>query len=239
MKPGKIKILIVDDSDVMLRVITEYFRPYNVSISTSINGLDGIKKATETKPDLILLDLLMPNFDGLKMLQVIKLLDELKHIPVIVISANTDKTNVLSAIEAGADQVLAKPVKRDLLITAVEKSLGKPVSFKPDVEAEAFEETDAELKEQLRKSFVNSFNNEKNSLNESLLHKNIPALKYFAHNTKSIAHSIGHPQLLKINTEIEKLFENPEANWQLIQIKFNQVFAIIKDVENSLAAWKN
>ena len=235
----KIKILIVDDSDIMLKIMNEYFRVYDVIIATSINGLDGIKKAKEIKPDLILLDLLMPNFDGLKMLQVVKLLDELKHIPVIVISANTDKANVLSAIEAGADQVLAKPVKKDILISAVEKAIGTAMNFKPDMGDEIIEETDGELKEHLIKSFVEKFNSEKLSLDDFLLNKNINELKSFAHNSRSISQSIGHPQLLNVNTEIEYLLGKPVVNWQLIKIKFNQVFAIIKDIENSLAIWKN
>jgi len=235
----KIKILIVDDSDIMLKIMHEYFRVYDVIIETSINGLDGIKKAKEIKPDLILLDLLMPNFDGLKMLQVVKLLDELKHIPVIVISANTDKANVLSAIESGADQVLAKPVKKDMLISAVEKAIGTTLNFKPDLGNDIIEETDDELKEHLIKSFVTKFKSEKKEVDEFLFNKDINGLKNFAHNTKSIAQTIGHPQLLNINAEVENLLEKPVVNWQLIKIKFNQVYAIIRDIENSLAVWKN
>ncbi|GBD88112.1 transcriptional regulatory protein SrrA [bacterium BMS3Abin03] len=238
MQSNRIKILIVDDSDIILKVLKEYFKVYNVKITTSINGLDGIKKAIEVKPDLILLDLLMPNFDGLKMLQVVKLLNELKNIPVIVISGNTDKINVLSAIEAGADQVLAKPLKKDLLISAVENSLGKTLTLELNQDDKLNTEMNEELIEQLKKLFIENFHKEKSILNESLIHKDAGPLKHFAHNAKIVGKSIGYRQLQKVNIELENLLHNKDIDWQLIQIKFRQLSAIVKDIENSLVVWE-
>jgi hypothetical protein len=67
-----------------------------------------------------------------------------------------------------------------------------------------------------------------------LSQKDSERLKQFVHNAKTVGQSIGYPQLGKINSEIENLLSNGPVNWDIIKIKFNQVFAIVKDIENSL-----
>ncbi len=237
MNNDRMKILIVDDSDIILNILKEYFSPYNVQVATSRNGLEGIKKAIEVKPNIILLDLLMPNFDGIKMLQVIKLMEELSEIPVIVISGNTDKVNVLTAIEAGADRVLAKPIKREQLTEAVEQLLGKKLPLNANSSGVFAAEIDEGLISQLKKLFVENFRNEKQKLERALNERNPQPLKQFAHNAKSVGSTISYPQLQKINSEIEKILNTSEIDWQIVKIKFNQVASIIKDLENSIAVW--
>ncbi|RMD49886.1 MAG: response regulator, partial [Ignavibacteria bacterium] len=87
--PNVIKVLVVDDSDIIKHSLRKFLSEYNFEVFVSNDGLEGIEKARTEKPNLILLDLMMPNFDGLKMLQVLKVFDEIKDIPVIVISGNT------------------------------------------------------------------------------------------------------------------------------------------------------
>ena len=101
-----IKILVVDDSDIIRQSLKTFFRDYNIEVITCHDGLEGIQETIEHKPSLIFLDLMMPNFDGVKMLQVLKVLDDLKTIPVIVISGNTNKRNVITSIEVGGDRVI-------------------------------------------------------------------------------------------------------------------------------------
>jgi len=237
MKQAKIKILVVDDSDIILKILKGFFSIYYVQIITSRNGLEGIKKALETKPDIILLDLLMPNFDGIKMLQVIKLMDNLKQVPVIVISGNTDKVNVLTAMESGADKVLAKPLKKDVLIDVIQKLLGKELPLNSNSFMTSHVERDNEIILQLKKLFVENFYNEKDKIEKAITGNNPEPLKRFARNAKSVSISISYPQLKKINFEIEKILNKSEIDWQLLKIRFNQFSAIIKDLENSLAVW--
>ena len=112
----KNKVLIVDDSDVILHTLKDFFEDYNFEVITCSDGLEGIQKAAEEKPDLIILDLMMPNIDGIKMLQVKNVLEDIQNIPVLVISANTAKRNVMAALEAGAHRVISKPLDQQLII---------------------------------------------------------------------------------------------------------------------------
>lgn len=118
-------VLIVDDSDIIRHSLKNFFEDYKFQVVTCNDGLEGIQKAIKHKPRVIFLDLLMPNLNGLKMLQVIKVMDELKDIPVIVISGNANKTNVLAAIEAGAERVISKPLKKTIIIRNVNEVLGE------------------------------------------------------------------------------------------------------------------
>ncbi len=119
----KINILVVDDSDIIRNSLRNFFSEYHLDVITCLNGLEGIQKAIEHKPCLIILDLLMPNFDGIKMLQVIKVIDDLKKIPVIVISGNTNRSNVLASLEAGADRVISKPLQKEVIIKNINEVL--------------------------------------------------------------------------------------------------------------------
>ena len=101
----KLSVLIVDDSDITRNSLRSFFEDYKLEVITCNDGLEGIQKALEYKPNLIFLDLLMPNLNGLKMLQVMKVIKDIKGIPVIVISGNTNKQNVMAAIEAVAEKV--------------------------------------------------------------------------------------------------------------------------------------
>ncbi|AFN75398.1 response regulator receiver protein [Melioribacter roseus P3M-2] len=121
---NKVRILVIDDSDIIRNVIKNFLSEYNIEVVMSSDGLEGIQKAIEYKPKLIFLDIMMPNLDGLRMLKVIKVLDDLKDIPVIVISGHTDKKNVLEAVKSGAINVISKPLSKSILIKSIKEALG-------------------------------------------------------------------------------------------------------------------
>ncbi len=124
LKKSKTKVLIIDDNHSILEYLKTVFSRYNFEIKTSNNGYDGLHEVAKFKPDIIFLDLMMPSIDGIQLLQLKKVLNDIKHIPVIVISANAGRNNVMAAIEAGAERVLAKPINIKQLKSAVDEVLG-------------------------------------------------------------------------------------------------------------------
>ncbi len=154
IKKRKTKVLIIDDNHSILEYLKTLLSRYNFEIKTSENGYDGLNDVAEFKPEIIFLDLMMPNIDGIQMLQLKNKLNEIKDIPVIVISANAGRNNVMAAIEAGADRVLAKPINIKLLKSSVNEVLGGDYfeleKSESELKLEAVEQKiDNELKEKL------------------------------------------------------------------------------------------
>lgn len=104
----KEKILIVDDTDFYINAYRTKLLGEGYIVNTARNGVEAIKSIAVDKPDLILLDLMMPVMDGFKVLQTIKLDANLKEIPVVVFSAKGATEEIGKAIAAGATDFLVK-----------------------------------------------------------------------------------------------------------------------------------
>lgn len=110
------KILSVDDSRTIRMIVTRAFRPYDCSVCEAGNGEEGLVVAAREKPDLILLDVTMPVMDGVTMLTKLKEDPALKSIPVIMLTAESGRENVLHIAKLGVRDYLVKPFKEEQLI---------------------------------------------------------------------------------------------------------------------------
>jgi len=120
------KILSVDDSRTIRLIVGKAFRPYDVLLFEATNGEEGLAVATREKPDLIILDVTMPVMDGVTMLSKLKETAELKTIPVIMLTAESGRDNVLQIAKIGVRDYLIKPFKEDQLL----EKAGRIVSLK-------------------------------------------------------------------------------------------------------------
>ena len=111
-----IKILSVDDSRTIRLIVTKAFRPYDCQVCEASNGEEGLAAAARERPDLILLDVTMPIMDGVTMLTKLKENEELKSIPVIMLTAESGRDNVLQIARLGVRDYLVKPFKEEQLI---------------------------------------------------------------------------------------------------------------------------
>jgi CheY-like chemotaxis protein len=234
--PGneKIKILVVDDSDIIRYSLKNFFEDYNLEVITCLNGLEGIQKAIEHKPRLIFLDIMMPNFDGIKMLQVIKLLDDLKAVPVIVISANTDKKNVLAVLEAGADRVISKPLQKDIIIGYIKEILGN--DFLDNARGKKHiipENENLEIKMQLLKFFLHGFSIKKKAIMDAFEVKNVNLLKTIFHELRGVGGTVGYPKITEISAEVEDSLASYNINWFNIKNKSDELFKLVDEIRES------
>lgn len=227
----KLSVLIVDDSDITKHSLKHFFEEYNFEVITCNDGLEGIQRAIEYKPRLIFLDLMMPNLNGIKMLQVIKVMNDLKHIPVVVISGNTNKQNVMAAIESGAEKVLSKPLKKEVLIKCVNEVLGEEVLKKIDKDSIISEEENIELRQQLVKFFLRSFPEKRKAIVESLESQNRELLKVVVHEIKGTGGMIGYPELTVISNRVMNSLNNPNVDWEYVRFEINELFNIINKIE--------
>jgi diguanylate cyclase (GGDEF)-like protein/PAS domain S-box-containing protein len=119
----KSKILVIDDVVKNLQLVGETLNSEFVEIITSSNGENGYLLTKKHMPDLILLDVMMPNITGIEVCRQIKADKDLKDIPVIFLTAKTDASDILEAFEAGAVDYITKPFFQKELISRVSSHL--------------------------------------------------------------------------------------------------------------------
>lgn len=111
----KATILIIEDNEDLLQLLTEAFAPiYNVLIAT--NGEDGLNKAREDMPDIILTDIMIPRFSGLEICKQIKSHIETSHIPIVLITALASLEQNIEGLKYGADDYITKPFDLEILL---------------------------------------------------------------------------------------------------------------------------
>lgn len=103
-------ILIVDDEPSSRETISAMLEGQEYRIETAANGADGIRLAEQFRPDLILLDVMMPEMDGFEVCRRLRSIPALAEIPIIILTALDVRTSLLEGLDAGADDFLTKPV---------------------------------------------------------------------------------------------------------------------------------
>jgi two-component system cell cycle response regulator len=125
------KILTVDDSKTVRIIVRKAFKPYDCEILEAANGVEGLAVAAKELPDLILLDVTMPVMDGVEMLTKLKADPQLKGIPVMMLTAEGGKDNVLKIAKLGIRDYIVKPFKEDVLC----EKAGRIIELKPLTDA--------------------------------------------------------------------------------------------------------
>jgi signal transduction histidine kinase len=120
--PERPTILIVEDNQDMqeflqLLLVTHY------NVDLAVNGAEGMRKARESRPDLILTDVMMPVMNGYEMTKKIKVDDDLRDIPIVMLTAKSEISNKIEGLEYGADDYLTKPFNSKELLTRVKSLL--------------------------------------------------------------------------------------------------------------------
>lgn len=119
----KYKILLVDDEKDVLEFLSYNLRREGFIVNTASNGKDAIAKAIEEVPHLIVLDVMMPEMDGIATCEEIKQIPALKNTLVIFLTARGEEYSQIAGFDAGADDYITKPIKPKLLISKVQALL--------------------------------------------------------------------------------------------------------------------
>lgn len=121
-------ILIIDDQPFFVTLQQNLLKRQGYRVVAAANGAEGLARAKQYKPDLILLDIEMPEMDGFTVCEKLKQDEELKHIPVIILTATQDIKLNEKAFKAGAEIIVLKSVSGERLINMLRIALdkGKP-----------------------------------------------------------------------------------------------------------------
>ena len=120
---SKQTILVVDDETDLLDLIEYNLHKEGFNVLKAENGEEGIKVAKEHRPDLILLDIMMPKMDGLEAVEILRQDDELKKTPIIFLTARSDEKTEIDGLNKGGDDYITKPISTTKLVSRIKAVL--------------------------------------------------------------------------------------------------------------------
>ena len=122
---GKKRILVVDDEFELVEMIKLRLEANNYEVISAFDGQEGYDKACKSKPDLIILDLMLPKMDGYKVCRMLKFDDKYKNIPIIIFTARAQDSDRKLGLEVGADEYMVKPFEPEVLLETIARLIKK------------------------------------------------------------------------------------------------------------------
>ncbi|CAM3587317.1 response regulator transcription factor [Flavobacterium gelidilacus] len=123
MKKKEIKILLVDDEQDILEIVGYNLAQEGYQVITATNGREAVAKAKKELPNLIILDVMMPEMDGIEACENIRKIPELENTIITFLTARSEDYSQLAGFDAGADDYIAKPIKPKILVSKVKALL--------------------------------------------------------------------------------------------------------------------
>jgi len=112
------KILVIDDDVAITELMSMLLKTHGLDVITTNSGAEGVKLVEQKNPNVVLLDLMMPDMDGW---QVSKAIRSFSNVPILILSAINDPSMVASVLDTGADDFLVKPVPSSVLVAHIRK----------------------------------------------------------------------------------------------------------------------
>jgi DNA-binding response OmpR family regulator len=122
---SKKKILIVEDEESLLKLESILLTSKGYEVRGVPNGMAALESLKEEKPDLILLDIMLPEIDGFEVCRRIKSEPATKHIPIIMLTAKKSREDMARGEQVGADWYITKPFKSAMVIETIQRFLSK------------------------------------------------------------------------------------------------------------------
>tara|TARA_Y100000768_G_C23917565_1_gene653162 strand:+ start:519 stop:1202 length:684 start_codon:yes stop_codon:yes gene_type:complete len=119
MKSSPLKILVVDDDLDIIEILKYNLNKSGYLVKSAKNGIEAIKRAKKFMPNIILMDVMMPEMSGIEACSEIKQIDELSETVIIFLSARSEDYTQISAYDAGADDYISKPIKPKILLKKI------------------------------------------------------------------------------------------------------------------------
>jgi two-component system alkaline phosphatase synthesis response regulator PhoP len=128
-------ILAVEDDEDILELLRYNLSKEGYQVSVATTGEEGLQSAGASLPDLILLDLMLPEMDGLEVCRQLKADQKTRHLPIIMLTAKGEEADIVTGLELGADDYITKPFGNRVLLARVRAVLRRRTSAAPDADA--------------------------------------------------------------------------------------------------------
>lgn len=123
MPASQAKVLVVDDTEANIKLVRALLKGAGYEVVTATCGMDGLAVAAAEKPDLVLLDIMMPDLTGFEVCQRLRAATETRQTPVVFLTALHEMEDHMKALDAGGDDILTKPINKLELLTRVRSLL--------------------------------------------------------------------------------------------------------------------
>jgi two-component system alkaline phosphatase synthesis response regulator PhoP len=133
---GYKKILIVEDEQDILQLVRHYLEKEGFRAVTAMTGLEALKKAKEDTPDLVVLDLMLPEMDGLEVCKRLRSVPDTAMLPILMLTAKAEESDMIVGLELGADDYVTKPFSPKALVARVKallRRVDRAASTEPDL----------------------------------------------------------------------------------------------------------
>ncbi|MFC1807454.1 response regulator transcription factor [Candidatus Omnitrophota bacterium] len=121
----KKRILLVEDEKDMAYAVSLQLEANDFDVIVAVDGHEGLDKAKKLKPDIIILDLMLPKMDGYKVCRLLKFDAKFKHIPIIMFTSRAQEADQKLGREVGADAYITKPFEPEVLLGKINELLGR------------------------------------------------------------------------------------------------------------------
>jgi two-component system phosphate regulon response regulator PhoB len=122
------RILVVDDEEDLLELVNYNLTKEGYRVTCVASGERALKEAQDSLPDLIVLDLLLPRVDGLELCKLLKADQRTKHIPIVMLTAKAEESDIVRGLDLGADDYIAKPFSPRVLVARIRSVLRRKPS---------------------------------------------------------------------------------------------------------------
>ena len=126
--PSNVRVLVVDDEEHIIKMLTSRLKAEGYEVLTARNGKEAIEVATREKPDVVIMDIMMPEMDGVAATKALRARLETAVIPIIMLTAKKDVQSEVEGLDAGADDYMGKPFDGARLIARVKMLLRRKAS---------------------------------------------------------------------------------------------------------------
>jgi len=214
-------VLVIDDDKVVQRYTEEFFKRLKFRFFAASDGYEGLKLALACGPDLILLDIMMPRLDGFKTLQVMKSNDLTKNIPVIVMTAYSDRINVVSAGKLGAVSVITKPLTEEIFFQKLRQVFGE--RFVQSVIPRDPKETDnpfgvkedeyTDVVRAMIEGFMRYYTDQVSDLDRAVGERNVDAIRRITHSIQGAGGSFGYGETSTLAVKLNDVVHFSPVDW--------------------------
>lgn len=117
------RILVVDDDEMVLIALNELLKPEGYEVHTALRGAEALERLNQNEYDLLVLDIIMPEMDGLELCKRIREIEGYQKTPIVFLTAKSQEEDKVKGLEAGADLFLSKPISPDKLLEIISDTI--------------------------------------------------------------------------------------------------------------------